>query len=123
MIVEQARMLAESDQGPVIVHEVLGADKETLLVAMDVIRARHPQAAAMLFTSSEVESKVVIVAGVPEILISKGLKAGDWVREAAEICGGGGGGRPDLAQAGGKNPDKVDEAITKAREFAQQAIS
>ncbi|MCH7603079.1 MAG: hypothetical protein IIB54_09955, partial [Planctomycetes bacterium] len=123
MVVEQARMLAENNQDPVIVHEVLGADKETLLVAMDIIRAKCPQAAAMLFTSSEVESKVVIVAGVPEILISKGLKAGDWVQQAAQICGGGGGGRPDMAQAGGKNPDKVDEAITKARAFAQQAIS
>ena len=122
-VVEQARQLAEIDQGPVIVHHVLGADKDTLLAAMDVVRSKRPDAATMLFTADEIESKVVIVAGVPEAFIKRGLKAGDWVRTAAQICGGGGGGRPDMAQAGGKNPEKVDEAILKARQFAQQVIS
>lgn len=122
-VVELARILAENEEGPVIVHQVEGADKDSLLVAMDVVRAKRPEAAAMLFAACEVESKVAIVAGVPQGLIDKGLKAGDWVRQAAQICGGGGGGKPDLAQAGGKNPEKVNEAIIKAREFAEQAIS
>ena len=121
-VVNLARRLAEDDDGPVIVHRVPGADKDTLLVAMDVFRAKRPEAATMLFAASEVEAKVSIVAGVPKDLIAKGLKAGDWVKQAAQVCGGGGGGRPDMAQAGGKNPEKVDEAITKAREFAQSLL-
>jgi alanyl-tRNA synthetase len=54
--------------------------------------------------------------------VSKGLKAGDWVREAATACGGRGGGRPDMAQAGAKNPQRVPEAIAKAIAFADKAL-
>jgi len=54
--------------------------------------------------------------------VSKGLKAGDWVREAATACGGRGGGRPDMAQAGAKNPQLVPEAIATARAFAEGAL-
>ncbi|MCZ6836920.1 MAG: alanine--tRNA ligase [Planctomycetota bacterium] len=122
-VVEQARELAEHEEGPVIVHQVFEADKDTLLAAMDVLRAKRPDAATMLFSASEVESKVVIVAGVPKELIAKGLKAGDWVKTAAQVCGGGGGGKPDMAQAGGKDPEKVGEAMTKAREFARKVIA
>ena len=122
-VVEQARELAEKENGPVIVHQVIEADKEALMVAMDVLRAKCPDSATMLFSASEVESKVVIVAGVPKDMIAKGLKAGDWVKTAAQICGGGGGGKPDMAQAGGKDPEKVGEAMTKALEFAQKVIA
>jgi alanyl-tRNA synthetase len=121
-VVTLARQLAEGDAGPVIVHRVPGADKDTLLVAMDVFRAKRPEAATMLFAASAVEAKVSIVAGVPQELIARGLKAGDWVKQAAQVCGGGGGGRPDMAQAGGKKPEKVDEAITMAREFAHSLL-
>jgi len=50
-------------------------------------------------------------------LIQKGLKAGDIVKEIAPIVGGGGGGRPQMAQAGGKDPSKIQEALQKAEEF------
>jgi alanyl-tRNA synthetase len=121
--VEQAREIAQAAQGPVIVARVDGADKDTLLSAMDVIKAKCPESAAMLFAPDEEEGKVAIAAVVPKTLIDRGLKAGDWVREAAKICGGGGGGRPDMAQAGGKDPSKVDDAITAARTFAQEKLS
>ena len=51
-------------------------------------------------------------------LHAMGLKAGDWVREAAKATGGGGGGRPQMAQAGGKDPSKLPDALKVAREFA-----
>ena len=76
----------------------------------------------MLFAGDEIESKVSIIASVPETLIGKGLRAGDWVKLAAEICGGGGGGRPDSAQAGGKDPAKISQAIAQAREFAEKTL-
>lgn len=121
-IVDQARDIAASVTGSVIVELLLGADKETLRSALDTVRAKHTSAAVMLFTADEIESKVSIVARVPEALIEKGLKAGDWVREAAKACGGGGGGRADMAQAGGKKPDKVPDAIRIAKRYAQKII-
>ncbi|NQY92367.1 MAG: hypothetical protein HRT46_12035, partial [Deltaproteobacteria bacterium] len=121
-IVDQARQLIEHEKGPIIVHHFAGADQETLRSALDAIRARLPESAAMLFSTDQTDSKVTIVAAVPKALIDKGLKAGDWVREAARICGGGGGGRPDMAQAGGKLPDKVPDAINAARDMACRAI-
>ncbi|MFM9181524.1 MAG: DHHA1 domain-containing protein [Phycisphaerales bacterium] len=55
---------------------------------------------------------------MPKELQAKGLKAGDWVRAAAEACGGKGGGRPDFAQAGGKDPSRAPDALRIARAFA-----
>ena len=49
------------------------------------------------------EGKVQLVAGLSPDLVARGLHAGNWLKEVAPIVGGGGGGRPDLAQAGGKN--------------------
>ena len=121
-VVEQARVVAEKAEGQVIVSCLLGADKETLRSAMDVIRVKRPDAAAMLFAGDEIESKVSIIASVPEAIIARGLKAGDWVKLAAEICGGGGGGRPDAAQAGGRHPEKISEAIAQAREHAEKTL-
>ena len=47
----------------------------------------------------------------------------DWIKAAAQACGGGGGGRPDTAQAGGKDPDRVNEAMDVARRVAQEATA
>jgi len=109
--------------GPVIVSMLPDADRENLLSAMDAIRATHDESAVMLLGVDDDAGRVTIVARVPKVLIGKGLKAGDWVREPAEICGGRGGGRPDMAQAGGKDPQRVREAITAARAFAQSKLS
>jgi alanyl-tRNA synthetase len=67
-------------------------------------------------------TKVTFVAAVSDDLIAKGLKAGDWVREAAKAAGGGGGGRPQMAQAGGKDPSKLSEALKIARDYAAKAV-
>ena len=121
-VVEQARALVERANGKIIVEQISGGDRDSLLAAMDVVKAKRPDAAAMLVSANEVESKVFIVAAVPKSFIELGLKAGDWVKQAAAACGGSGGGRPDLAQAGGKEPARVREAMTAARSFAQQKI-
>jgi alanyl-tRNA synthetase len=121
-VVDQARTLAEKTNGRIIVERLDGADKDALLAAMDVVRSKNPDAATMLLSSNEIEGKVVIVAAVPKVFIDLGLKAGDWVKQAATICGGSGGGRPDMAQAGGKDPNKVPDAMQAARAFAEQRI-
>ncbi|HEC02347.1 MAG TPA: hypothetical protein ENI81_02325, partial [Phycisphaerales bacterium] len=55
-------------------------------------------------------------------LIKKGLKAGDIVKEIAPIVDGGGGGRPQMAQAGGKNPAKIGDALARALEMITEKL-
>ena len=66
----------------------------------------------------EKDGKVLLVAGVKDATI----KAGDWIKAIAPIVGGGGGGRPDFAQAGGKDPSKIEEAKTAALEYLKNNI-
>jgi alanyl-tRNA synthetase len=65
------------------------------------------------------KDKVNFVAGVTKDLVSKGYHAGKLVKEVAAICGGGGGGRPDMAQAGGKHPEKYKEALAFVEEWVK----
>ncbi|MGD0112224.1 MAG: alanine--tRNA ligase [Armatimonadota bacterium] len=65
----------------------------------------------------ESEGRAQFVSEVSKDLIAAGFHAGNLIREVAKIAGGGGGGRPDFAQAGGKNPEQLDEALAKAREL------
>ena len=62
------------------------------------------------------------MAGVSRDLVEKGVSAGNWVRDVAPVVGGGGGGKPDLAQAGGKQPEKLPEALAKAKAVAQAML-
>jgi alanyl-tRNA synthetase len=71
-----------------------------------------------MFLAAQGDDKVVLVGGISRDLVAKGLSAGNWVRDVAPVVGGGGGGKPDLAQAGGKEPAKIGEALAKAREVA-----
>ena len=121
-VLEQAKLIAQ-DGDEIVVATIDGGDKESMLSALDAVRAQHQGGAVMLFTAHVEEGKVTIVAGVDKQLIDKGLKAGDWVRTAAKVCGGGGGGRPDSAQAGGKEPEKIPDAMKAARKFAKEATS
>ena len=63
------------------------------------------------------DGKVHLAAGLTPDLIALGLHAGNWLKDVAPVVGGGGGGRPDLAQAGGKNPDQVPAALERALEY------
>jgi len=122
--VDEARSIAEQASGPAIVAELPGAgtDRQALLSGLDSLRSKRPDSALMLIGSDAEEGKVAIVANVPKGLIEKGLKAGDWVRAAAEACGGKGGGRPDSAQGGGTDPSKVKDAIKAAEAFAREKV-
>jgi len=83
--VEAARELEPIAGMPAVLAEIeAGGDRDALLAAMDAVRARHEDAAAMLVSVDHDGGKVVIVAKVPESLIGKGFKAGDWVRVAAQ---------------------------------------
>jgi alanyl-tRNA synthetase len=122
-VIEEARAVAEAtdEDALLVVAQIPGADAKTLRTAMDVIRKKRPSA-AMLLAADAGEGKVALLTAVPPELIAKGLKAGDWVKHTAPIVGGGGGGRPDMAQAGGKDPAKIEEALQAARQFAQDKL-
>jgi alanyl-tRNA synthetase len=70
-----------------------------------------------------INDKPMFVATVTGDLIERGLKAGDIVREVARIVGGGGGGRPDLAQAGGKDAGKLPEALAAVPGLVEKALT
>jgi alanyl-tRNA synthetase len=55
--------------------------------------------------------------------IKAGLRAGDLIREAARMTGGGGGGRPDMAQAGGKQPEHIQEALEALNQLIQEKLN
>jgi alanyl-tRNA synthetase len=119
-VVDAARALADAAEGDLIIGSIKGADANSLRKAMDVIKSKKPEAAMLLAAASD--DKIAFLAAVSEGLIAKGLKAGDWVREVAKAAGGGGGGRPDMAQAGGKDPAKLDEALQTAQDFAAKTL-
>jgi alanyl-tRNA synthetase len=104
------------NNGNVIVAPIEGASDDQLRAVIDSIKKRSPSFAALLGATDG--TKVSFVAAVSDDLIARGLKAGDWVREAAKVAGGGGGGRPQMAQAGGKDPSKLAEALETAKAFA-----
>ncbi len=68
------------------------------------------------------EGKVNFIVMCSDTAVKKGAKAGDIVKAAATVCGGGGGGRPNMAQAGGKDPSKIDEALKAAQEKITELI-
>ncbi|MGI8980289.1 MAG: alanine--tRNA ligase [Pirellulaceae bacterium] len=102
----------------VIVAEAPGANANLMRQLIDQIR-KQVNPAAIFLAAAEGEGKVVLVAGITKDLVEKGHSAGNWVRDVAPIVGGGGGGKPDLAQAGGKQPEKLPEALAKAMEVAR----
>ncbi len=122
-LLDQALEIASEADGPVVLARLDGADKDGLLAAMDAIHRQNEDGAVLLVSADDSTGKVLIVARVSKNLISAGLKAGDWVKVAAQACGGGGGGRPDSAQAGGKDPARANEALEAAREHAGQSLT
>ena len=77
---------------------------------------------AVVVLGFEADGKATLLAGVTEDLVKRGIKAGDLVKAIAPIVDGGGGGRPDIAQAGGKSPEKIDDALAKARELIKEKL-
>lgn len=98
------------------------SDRGALQQAAKVVQDKCPRAAVLLLSPDEDEGRVSLLASVPKDLIGQGLKAGDWVCEAATMCGGKGGGRPDQAQGGGTDLSKVKETIIAARQYAHRIL-
>jgi len=90
------------------------ADKKAVRELGDILKARVKKGAALIVNSAD--GKVSFLSVVSDDATDK-LDAGKIVKTAAAVCGGGGGGRKDMAEAGGKDPSKVDEAVIKVLEL------
>lgn len=101
----------------VLASKVQAADMNNLRNMADDLKQKLGSAVILL--GSVQEGKVNLIAAVTKDLIDKGYHAGQLVKEAAKRCGGGGGGRPDMAQAGGKDPEKLDSAIQFVEEWVK----
>jgi len=101
----------------VLSARVQGADMNNLRNMMDDLKQKLGSAVIVLGSPSE--DKVNLIAGVTKDLIDRGYHAGKIIKEVATRCGGGGGGRPDMAQAGGKDPNKLDEALQFVTEWVK----
>jgi alanyl-tRNA synthetase len=115
-----AKHTLETAQGKVLVGELPGGAPAGMRNLCDQLRQRGA-VAAMVGTAGD--GKVTLIAMVKDDLAKSGkLKAGDWVKQAAAVVGGGGGGKPTLAQAGGKQPEKLPEALSEAARIADEAL-
>ncbi|MTH52525.1 alanine--tRNA ligase [Bacillus mangrovi] len=100
--------------------KVNAKDMNSLRGILDDLKGQLGSAVIVLGAVSG--DKVNIAAGVSKDLIERGLHAGKLVKEVAERCGGGGGGRPDMAQAGGKDPEKLDSALNYAQDWVKSVL-
>lgn len=106
----------------VLIAEVQG-DPNHLKQLIDLLRRKADGPGAILFGNGNAEEKkATLVAAFTKELVSKGLDAVKWVRAASAPIGGSGGGRPDLAQAGGKHPEKLAEAFQAGREALEKML-
>jgi alanyl-tRNA synthetase len=86
------------------------ADADTLRQMVDIFRQRYPSGGVAVLASVS-DNRPTLIAAVTEDLVARGLNAGNLVKFVAQPLGGGGGGRPTLAQAGGKDASKLEEAL------------
>ncbi len=92
------------------------AEAQTLRQIVDLFRQKTPQR-GIIVLSSELNQRPQLFVGITDDLVKEGWNAVDLVRYLAEPLGGGGGGRPNLAQAGGKDGAKLPEAMARAEEW------
>jgi len=101
--------------------QIPDADPEILRELADHFRANQPNSVVVLASVSD--EKPLIVAAISPDLVKRNFHAGELVKAIAQIIGGGGGGKPSLAQAGGKDPDRVDEALAAAKLWLEERLS
>jgi alanyl-tRNA synthetase len=94
-----------------------------MLVLADQIQQKLGAGAVVLGGADADAGKVALVGSFSAAAVEAGLSAVEIVRGAAAIVGGGGGGRPEVAQAGGRDPEQLDQALAAASEAIRKALS
>jgi alanyl-tRNA synthetase len=104
----------------VVAAAIEGADSDELLQTSDRLKARLAPAVVVL--GSATDGKVHLVANFDPQAVERGLSAVDVIREVAPLVGGGGGGRPTMARAGGSQPDGLDQALAQAKALVLEKL-
>ena len=120
-LAESLASKATEHGGVKVVTEVVDVpDPKALLELSDRLKQSLGEAAVVLGTAHD--GRVHLIANFTAGAVERGAKAGDVVRAAATVAGGGGGGRDTMAQAGGRDPEKLPDAIAAARIELQKAL-
>jgi alanyl-tRNA synthetase len=112
---------AEVQGAKVIVGEVPAGPEEQIRQQVD--RLRQKAASAVVLLGWADDGKVQLIAAVTDDLVKKGVHAGKLIGQVAKVVGGGGGGKPTMAQAGGKEPAKLPEALELAKKLAREQLA
>ncbi|OJW03503.1 MAG: alanine--tRNA ligase [Planctomycetales bacterium 71-10] len=104
---------AKEAGGAAVVIAAVEATADEMRVLIDGLRRKKPEGLAVLLVAAA-DGKVSLVSAFSKDLVEKGRHAGQWLKKVAPAVGGGGGGRPDMAQAGGKDPAKIPDALELA---------
>jgi alanyl-tRNA synthetase len=117
--VDIASQAVDVNGAKVLAAAIEGADAKTLRDTLDQLKGRFKSAAIVLGSTDG--PKVTLIAGVTSDLTGR-IKAGDLVNHVATQVGGKGGGRPDMAQAGGTMPEKLPAALASVRTWVEQRL-
>jgi alanyl-tRNA synthetase len=112
----------QGDGATVLTAEVRVPDAKALLGVLDRLRGKL-QGDSVVVLGAAIDGRVSLVVSVAPALVARGLKAGEIVKTAAQVVGGGGGGRDTMAQAGGRDPQKLGDALATARGAIESALS
>jgi alanyl-tRNA synthetase len=125
-LLERCEKIAEARM---IVGRLSATSVEQAREAIDMLKKKAKSAVIVLGFEDDGQpagagaGKAALIAGVTDDLIKKSLRAGDIIKEIAPIIDGGGGGRPGMAQAGGKNPAKIGDALARAAELIKEKLA
>ena len=106
---------------PVLVESAGELGPEPLRALVESLRRQTPESVILL--AAVADGKITFILNAGPAAQAKGVNAGKLVGAIAKLAGGGGGGKPDKAQAGGKDPAKLDEALAAAREMLARALA
>ena len=123
-IVKSDQLLVQAEsigEFKIIVAKLGDVDAEALKTAAERLQQKLGNAAVILASIPEPDKVSLVAAFSPEVN-KKGLQAGKFIGKIAEICGGKGGGRPNLAQAGGRDANKLQEALESARNLLVEGL-
>ena len=101
----------------VVSYEMKDVDSDTLRDVCEKVRDKVENSIVLLMSANN--GKVIICAMASKDAVSKGAHCGKLIKEVSAILGGGGGGRPDMAQAGGKSPEKIQDAINESYKIVE----
>jgi alanyl-tRNA synthetase len=111
---------ADLNGSKVIVGEMPSGPEEQMRMQID--RVKQKAGSAVVVVGWADDGKVGLIAAVTDDLVQKGVHGGKLISQVAKVVGGGGGGKPSMAQAGGKEPAKLPEALALAKQLATQQL-